>query len=58
MASLVPRNARLILPIAILKGAPVIKVNEKKETLLCTPGKTSKALSEKSSTLIYFLIYF
>ena len=54
MASLVPRDAKLILPIAILKGAPVIIVNEKTETLLCTPGKTSKALSEKPSTLIYF----
>ena len=50
MVSFVSRNTRLILPLAILNGAPVIIVNEKRQTLLRALGKTSKVLSAKSST--------
>ena len=43
--SLQARNATLILALAIPKGVATAVVNEKKETPLIAPDKTSKALS-------------
>ena len=38
-------NTRLILTLAISRGAKIIAINEKRETLLLAPDETIKVLS-------------